>query len=110
VAGDDAATVLALGDPLLEVEARARDWLVKDLLRVEGTKTVSSSRGWTVTRNTEGMDWKLLGSSQAPDLQKATDLASSLGWVNLVDVGCRSCEGRHRARPSGDLRHRPSTA
>jgi len=86
VAGDDAATVLALGDPLLEVEARARDWLVKDLLRVEGTKTVSSSRGWTVTRNTEGMDWKLLGSSQAPDLQKATDLASSLGWVNLVDV------------------------
>ena len=39
-----------------------------------------------MTRNTEGMDWKLAASSQGPDLQKATDLASSLGWVNLVDV------------------------
>src|SRR5215467_8742411 len=34
----------------------------------------------------EGMDWKLGGSGQTPDLQKATDLSSSLGWVNLVDV------------------------
>src|SRR5215471_10524441 len=86
LAGDDAKTVLALGDPLLQVEAKAQDWLVKDLLRVEGSKTITSSKGWTVTRNTEGMDWKLAGSSQAPDLQKATDLSSSLGWVNLVDV------------------------
>jgi hypothetical protein len=85
VAGGD-ATVLAVGDPLLEAEAKPRDWLVKDLLRVEGAKTVTSSKGWTATRNTEGMDWKLAGSGQAPDLQKATDLASSLGWVNLVDV------------------------
>ena len=86
VAGDDAKTVLAIGDPLLQVEAKPQDWLVKDLLRVEGSKTVSSSKGWTVTRNTEGMDWKLLGSAQGPDLQKATDLSSSFGWVNLVDV------------------------
>jgi hypothetical protein len=85
VAGND-ATVLAVGDPLLQVEAKPQDWLVKDLLRVEGAKTVTSSKGWTATRNTEGMDWKLAGSGQAPDLQKATDLASSLGWVNLVDV------------------------
>jgi hypothetical protein len=85
VAGND-ATVLAVGDPLLEAEAKPQDWLVKDLLRVEGTKAVTSSKGWTATRNTEGMDWKLAGSSQGPDLQKATDLASSLGWVNLVDV------------------------
>jgi hypothetical protein len=86
LAGDDAKTVLALGDPLLQVEARPQDWLVKDLLRVEGSKTITSSKGWTVTRNTEGMDWKLQGSAQAPDLQKATDLSSSFGWVNLVDV------------------------
>jgi len=86
IAGDDAKTVLALGDPLLQVEAKAQDWLVKDLLRAEGSKTITSSKGWTVTRNTEGMDWKLAGSNQAPDLQKATDLSSSFGWVNLVDV------------------------
>jgi hypothetical protein len=88
-AGDD-KTVLAVGDPLNEAEAKAQDWLVKDLLRAEGSKTISSSKDgklrWTVTRNTEGMDWKLAGSKDRPDLQKATDLASSLGWVNLVDV------------------------
>jgi hypothetical protein len=86
IAGAEAATVLAVNEPLLEVEARPQDWLVKDLLRAEGSKTISSSKGWTVTRNTEGMDWKLLGSSRGPDLQKATDLASSLGWLNLFDV------------------------
>jgi hypothetical protein len=85
IAGDDAKTVLAVGDPLLQAVAKPQDWLVKDLLRVEGSKTITSSKGWTVTRNTEGMDWKLQGSGQ-PDLQKATDLSSSLGWVNLVDV------------------------
>ena len=85
LAGDDTKTVLAVGDPLLQVVANPQSWLVKDLLRVEGSKTITSSKGWTVTRNTEGMDWKL-GSGQTPDLQKATDLSSSLGWVNLVDV------------------------
>ena len=90
VAGGDDKTVLAVGDPLNEAEAKARDWLVKDLLRAEGSKTISSSKDgklrWTVTRDTESMDWKLIGSRDRPDLQKATDLASSLGWVNLVDV------------------------
>jgi uncharacterized protein DUF4340 len=90
VAGGDDKTVLAVGDPLNEAEAKAQDWLVKDLLRVEGSKTISSYKDgklrWTVTRNTESADWKLAGSPARPDLQKATDLASSLGWVNLVDV------------------------
>ena len=90
VAGGDDKTVLAVGDPLNEAEAKAQDWLVKDLLRVEGSKTISSHKDgklrWTVTRDTESADWKLLGYKDRPDLQKATDLASSLGWVNLVDV------------------------
>jgi len=41
---------------------------------------------WSVTREAESADWTLAGSKERPDLQKATDLASSLGWVNLVDV------------------------
>lgn len=90
VAGGDDKTVLAVADPLNEAEAKAQDWLVKDLLRVEGAKKISSSQDgklrWTVTRNTESADWSLVGSRDKPDLQKATDLASSLGWVNLVDV------------------------
>lgn len=90
VAGGEAKTVLAVGDPLNEAEAKVQDWLVKDLLRVEGSKTISSTKDgkprWTVTRNTESTDWRMLGSAARPDLQKATDLASALGWVNLVDV------------------------
>ncbi|HKW38799.1 MAG TPA: DUF4340 domain-containing protein [Burkholderiales bacterium] len=90
IAAAEPGTVLAVGDPLLQVDAKAQDWLVKDLLRVDGSKTVSSSKDgklrWTVTRDTESADWKLAGSRDRPDLQKATDVASSLGWVNLVDV------------------------
>jgi Domain of unknown function (DUF4340) len=86
VAAGDEKTMLAVGDPLLQVEAKAQGWLVKDLLRVEGSKTISSSKGWTVTRDTESADWRFAGAKDRPDLQKATDLASSLGWLNLVDV------------------------
>jgi hypothetical protein len=88
--GSDAGTMFAVGEPLNEVESRPDQWLVKDLLRVDGAKSISSSKDgkarWTVTRETESADWKLADSKERPDLQKATDLASSLGWVNLVDV------------------------
>ena len=90
VAGGEAGTVLAVGEPLTEVESKPEQWLVKDLLRADGAKSISSSRDgkqrWSVARETESADWKFAGSKERPDLQKATDLASSLGWVNLVDV------------------------
>jgi hypothetical protein len=88
--GSDAGTMLAVGEPLAEVESRPDQWLVKDLLRVDGAKSISSSKDgkarWSVARETESADWKFAGSKEKPDLQKATDLASSLGWVNIVDV------------------------
>jgi hypothetical protein len=40
---------------------------------------------WKVTRDSESLDWKFADGAK-PDLQKATDLSSSFGWVNLVDV------------------------
>ncbi len=88
--GGDAGTLLAVGEPLTEVESKPEQWLVKDLFRADGVKSISSSKDgrprWSVTRGTESTDWKFAGSKEKPDLQKATDLASSLGWVNLVDV------------------------
>ena len=90
VAGGEVGTLLAVGEPLSEVESKPEQWLVKDLLRADGAKSISSSKDgkqrWSVTRETESADWTLAGSKERPDLQKATDLASSLGWVNLVDV------------------------
>ncbi len=89
-AGAEVGTLLAVGEPLTEVRSRPDQWLVKDLLRADGAKSISSSKDgrqrWSVTRETESADWKFAGSKERPDLQKATDLASSLGWVNLVDV------------------------
>jgi Domain of unknown function (DUF4340) len=90
VAGGEAGTMLVVGEPLAEVESKPEHWLVKDLLRADGAKSISSSKDgkqrWSVARETESADWKFTGSKEKPDLQKATDLASSLGWVNLVDV------------------------
>jgi hypothetical protein len=89
IGGED-GTTLAVGEPLTEVESKPDLWLVKDLIRADGVKSVSSSKDgkarWSVARETESTDWKFAGSKERPDLQKATDLASSLGWVNLVDV------------------------
>src|SRR5438552_1111419 len=82
--------MFAVGEPLTEVESKPGQWLVKDLLRADSTRSISSSQDgrqrWSVTRETESADWKFAGSKEKPDLQKATDLGSSLGWVNLVDV------------------------
>ncbi|MGB5081145.1 MAG: DUF4340 domain-containing protein [Burkholderiales bacterium] len=89
-AGGDGGTLLAVAEPLAEVESRPDLWLSKDLVRAEGAKSIASSRDgkprWRVTRESESADWKFSGSGQKPDLQKATDLASSMGWINLVDV------------------------
>jgi len=88
--GSDAGTMLVVAEPLAQVESKAEPWLVKDLVRADGAKSIAASKDgkqrWRVTRESESLDWKLAGSAEKPDLQKATDLASSLGWVNLVDV------------------------
>jgi hypothetical protein len=90
IAGGDSGTLLAVGEPLAEVEAKPDPWLTKDLVRVEAAKTITASKDgkprWRLSRENEAADWKFAGAKEKPDLQKATDIASSLGWMNLVDV------------------------
>ena len=89
-AGGDSGTMLVVAEPLVQVESKPDPWLVKDLVRADGARSITSTKDgklrWTVTRERESADWKFAGSGEKPDLQKATDLASSLNWVNLVDV------------------------
>ncbi len=89
-AGSNAGTLLVVGEPLEQVESKPEPWLVKDLVRADGARSITASKDgklrWKVTRETESLDWKFADSGAKPDLQKATDLASSFGWVNLVDV------------------------
>jgi hypothetical protein len=91
VAGKDAGRMLAVSEPFTQVEPRADAWLVKDLIRIDQVKSLAATGRdgkprWTVTRDSESADWKFAGSKEKPDLQKATDLASSVSWMNLVDV------------------------
>ncbi len=91
VAGNDTGTMLVVAEPFTQVEPKADLWLVKDLIRVEGAKSIVSTGGdgklrWTATRDSESADWKFAGSSVKPDLQKITDVSSSLTWINLSDV------------------------
>ena len=91
LAGDDSKTMLAVAEPFSQVQSKPQDWLVKDLLRVDVAKTISSvgkngRAQWDVSRKSDGADWVFGGSKVKPDLQKATDLASSLGWIDLADV------------------------
>ena len=88
-AGSEPGTLLVVGDPLAQVESKPEPWLVKDLVRADGARSIAASKDgklrWKVTRESESLDWKFADGAK-PDLQKATDLASSFGWVNLVDV------------------------
>jgi uncharacterized protein DUF4340 len=91
VAGGDAETMLVVPEPFTNVEPRAELWLAKELLRAERVKTVTSIGGdrrtrWTLVRDGDNADWKFAGSSDKPDLQKATDAAGAFGWMDLVDV------------------------
>jgi hypothetical protein len=91
VAGTDAGRMLAVSEPFTQVEPKAEAWIVKDLIRIDQVKSLSATGRdgkprWVVIRDSESVDWKFAGSKQKPDLQKATDLASSVSWMNLADV------------------------
>jgi hypothetical protein len=91
VAGTDAGRMLAVSEPFAQIEPKADAWLVKDLIRIDQVKSLASTGRdgkplWTVMRDSESADWKFPGSKEKPDLQKATDLASPVSWMNLVDV------------------------
>ena len=89
--GGDARTLLVVSDPLSQADPRADQWIQKELIRVDRSRSISSTGSdgkprWTVTRSGESVDWKFADSAAKPDLQKATDMASALYWINAVDV------------------------
>jgi len=87
----DASTLLVVSDPLSEAESKPEQWIPKELIRVDRSRSISATGGdgrprWTITRNGESVDWRFEDSAVKPDLQKATDIASALYWINAVDV------------------------
>lgn len=89
--GADAGKLLVVSDPLSEAESKPEEWIPKELIRVDRSRSIGATGGdgkprWTITRNGESADWKFADSAAKPDLQKATDVASALYWINAVDV------------------------
>jgi len=87
----DPGTLLVASDPLSQAEPRPEQWIQKELIRVDRSRLISATGSdgkprWTVVRNNESVNWGFADSAAKPDLQKATDLASALYWINAVDV------------------------
>ena len=66
-----------------DAEPKPENWLEKDFLKVEHVKSIAvtyatnAASGWTVTRETEGAEWKLAGLK--PNEQADTNKLSALG-------------------------------
>jgi hypothetical protein len=91
IAGSNTDTIVVVPEPFTGVEPKAQLWLAKELLRAERVRTVTSTGNdrkprWTLARDDDNGDWKFAGSSDRPDLQKATDAAGAFGWMDAVDV------------------------
>jgi hypothetical protein len=91
LAGTDTDTMVVVAEPFTAVDPKPQPWLMKELLRAERVKTVTSIGSdrrtrWTLARDKDNTDWRFAGSSERPDLQKATDAAGAFGWMDVVDV------------------------
>ncbi len=89
--GANSADMLVVSEPFTSAEPKADAWLAKDLIRAERVKSIQSlgpdgRQRWMMVRDNDEDQWRFAGSKERPDLQKATDAAGSLGWMNLVDV------------------------
>jgi len=84
-------TMIVVSDPFANVEPKADLWLSKDLIRAERVKSIQSfgpdgRQRWMLVRDDDGAEWRLAGSKETPDLQKAQDASGSFSWMNLLDV------------------------
>jgi hypothetical protein len=91
VSGADTGTMLAVSDPFTAAEPKPTTWLAKELVRVEPAKSITAygpegKARWTLGRSDESGYWRLVGTPEQADLQKAQDAASALTWLNAVDV------------------------
>jgi hypothetical protein len=90
--GDDVKSVALVSDPL-NVETAPESWLNKDWFKVEKLKSVSvvttnATNNWTLTRETDGAEWKLADakSGESADAGKTSSLNHLLSSASFNDV------------------------
>ncbi len=88
---NEAASMVVVLDPLVNVEAKPGPWLARDLIRVSGARAMqwssgSGRPGWSVVRDSETKDWRFSASAEKLDNNKVQDLVSVLLYIALADV------------------------
>ncbi len=87
-------TVIVTTEQFADAEPKPENWLEKDFLKVERVKSIAvtyatnAATGWTVTRETEGAEWKLAGlkPTEQADTNKLSALGSPLSSPSFSDV------------------------
>lgn len=82
--GDDARQVALVNDTLSAFAPSPERWISKDFFKVEKLKTASvvstnATNNWTLTRETEGGEWKLADAQG--DEKADSGKCSSLNWL-----------------------------
>lgn len=89
-AGD---AVAVISDPLNDVEPGAARWLNKDFFKIEKPRSISvtfaeATNSWTLTRETDGGEWKLTDakSEEKLDAGKSAGVTSPFASASFNDV------------------------
>ncbi len=82
--GTNATTVALVSETFSQLEPKPEQWLNKDFFKISKIKTASvehtvATNSWTVTRETESADWKLVDPQPGEVLDKSK--VSSLNWA-----------------------------
>ena len=88
-----ANSVALISDPLADLETGAGRWLSKDFFKIEKPKSISvtfaeATNSWTLTRETEGGEWKLVDAKaeEKLDAGKSAGVTTPFNSPTLNDV------------------------
>ena len=88
-----ANSVALISDPLADLETGAGRWLSKDFFKIEKPKSISvtfaeTTNSWTITRETEGGEWKLADATPEEKLDsgKSAGVTAPFSSPTLNDV------------------------
>lgn len=97
VKAGESGPVAVVSEAFANIEAKPEQWLNKDFIKIEKSKSVSVSfpaatNSWTLTRDSETNDWKLADAKAGENLDasKASSVENPLNSASFNDVDTQS--------------------
>ncbi len=91
--GSEPREAVLISDPLSNIEPRPEQWLNKDFLKIEKTRSISATfqnptNSWKLSRETETGEWKLADTKPGEQLDttKVSGVASPLSSLSFANV------------------------